>query len=64
MLAFRRFFARFEVNTNGSVLGSAGNAQVGSSIENLFTRVAGGNIDIHLSLGAIGWIGLGVQRGT
>ncbi len=64
MLAFRGFFACLEVDTNGAVLSGTGNAQVGSGIENLLTRVAGGNIDIHLSLGAIGWIGLGVQRGT
>ena len=64
MLAFGGLFARFKVHTNCTVLGGTGDAQVGSGIENLLTWVAGGNVDVHLSLGAIGWFGARVQRGA
>jgi hypothetical protein len=64
MLAFRGFFARFEIDTNCAVLGGTGDAQVGSGIENLLTRLTGGNVDIHFRLGAIRWVGFGIQWGA
>lgn len=61
MLALGGFFTGFEVHTNCTVLGGTGDAQVGSGIENVLTRLAGRNVNIHFGPGAIGGIGPGVQ---
>jgi hypothetical protein len=64
MDAFRGLFARFEVDTDGTVFGGAGNAKMGTGIKELVAGFAGGDINIHFRLDAVGRIGFGVQRGA
>lgn len=64
MNAFRGLFARFKVDADGTVFGGAGNAQMGAGIKKLVPGFAGGDINIHFRLGAVGRVGFGIQRGA
>ncbi|SRR5665213_2951159 len=64
MGTFGGFFARFKVDADSAVFGGADNAKMGAGIKKLVAGFSRGNINIHFSLGAVGRVGFGIQRGA
>jgi hypothetical protein len=64
MFTFGSLLACFQIDADDAVFRRASHTKMRACIEKVFSRLSGGDIDVHLMARPGGWVSLGVERCT